>query len=506
MASRPHRDRRWRRAGLLTLVAAGCAGSGALAGDSDLEGWARGPVRYIAEKREIELYKLLEENGDRALFVERFWARRDPTPQTMTNEYRELFWERVRYANERFLDSPRPGWQTDRGKIYILYGPPTEIEDYHSLRPGGDLQAGEGVLRWVYQGRPGGRTDLNPVVYVPFQRSPSGEYYVSTDPKLASPFFDALTVREETPMQRVAQQFLGDLQGYPSQLSVMLDLGKMQEVPPHARVILEAVESVERYRTRPVDVAVTRFRHPGEPGGLVLLTLDLSRESREVEPAVIARFRPHDATRRERVLGEDAFAITEVGARRFAQGRLVLDPGEYDMTVLVVDPLEPRPGIHREPLRVAGEVAGLGFSDIVFAAEIASLRFASLASYDEPFHVGPFRVVPSVVRAFQPGDGVNLFYEVYGGEPPYAVSYTLEGLDLDGTWKQLGRPFETEQAGGAQAWELTTAPSWPPGEYRIRIEVADRNGATIRTEAPFRLDPTASASTVGASTATGGAD
>ena len=99
------------------------------AGDSELRKWHEGPIRYIAVKEEVQEYKRLEGDSARALFIERFWRRRDPTPDTLTNEYRQLFWERVQQANASFLDSTKPGWMTDRGKIWILYGRPDTIDN-----------------------------------------------------------------------------------------------------------------------------------------------------------------------------------------------------------------------------------------------------------------------------------------------------------------------------------------------------------------------------------------
>ena len=115
--------------------------------------WIQGPVRYIALPEEIDLFKSLPDETARAAFIEYFWRRRDPRPETLTNEYRELFWRRVNEANERFADSAKPGWKTDRGKVHVLYGAPSRIEDdpYFDPRLGGS--SGRGVIRWIYEGR-----------------------------------------------------------------------------------------------------------------------------------------------------------------------------------------------------------------------------------------------------------------------------------------------------------------------------------------------------------------
>ena len=102
------------------LIVGGEAGAKKKPKAPNLKEWIRGPVRYLSKKIEAEEYKLLQTDADRILFIERFWARRDPHPETMTNEARQIFWERVRETNELFVDSAREGWITDRGKIHIL--------------------------------------------------------------------------------------------------------------------------------------------------------------------------------------------------------------------------------------------------------------------------------------------------------------------------------------------------------------------------------------------------
>ena len=70
---------------------------------------------------------------ERNQFIEQFWLRRDPTPGTPENEFKQEHYRRIAYANDRFRTrSGIPGWQTDRGHIYIVYGPPDEIESHPS--------------------------------------------------------------------------------------------------------------------------------------------------------------------------------------------------------------------------------------------------------------------------------------------------------------------------------------------------------------------------------------
>ncbi len=81
-------------------------------------------VRYIITKEESKIFRELPPSA-RPWFIGEFWERRDPTPETETNEYKEAYFERIEEANRLFRGA-QPGWLQDRGRIYILFGPPNE--------------------------------------------------------------------------------------------------------------------------------------------------------------------------------------------------------------------------------------------------------------------------------------------------------------------------------------------------------------------------------------------
>src|SRR5687768_658085 len=85
--------------------------------------WLSTDVAYIITKDEKRAFQALVSDEERENFIENFWRRRDPNPDTEENEYREQYYERIAYANEHF-SSGIPGWKTDRGRIYIQWGKP----------------------------------------------------------------------------------------------------------------------------------------------------------------------------------------------------------------------------------------------------------------------------------------------------------------------------------------------------------------------------------------------
>jgi GWxTD domain-containing protein len=84
-------------------------------------------VRYLITKEERKEFLGLPED-QRSPFIEQFWKKRDSDPASPTNEFQEEYLQRVKQANDLFVGETRPGWLTDRGRIYILYGPPARRE------------------------------------------------------------------------------------------------------------------------------------------------------------------------------------------------------------------------------------------------------------------------------------------------------------------------------------------------------------------------------------------
>ncbi|MGH9407314.1 MAG: GWxTD domain-containing protein [Terriglobia bacterium] len=99
--------------------------------ESAYKDFIEGPTGYIITPDEKSAFKKLSTDDEREQFIENFWERRNPNPGDPENEYKEEFYRRIAYANEHYA-SGIPGWKTDRGRIYIMYGPPDEQENHDS--------------------------------------------------------------------------------------------------------------------------------------------------------------------------------------------------------------------------------------------------------------------------------------------------------------------------------------------------------------------------------------
>jgi len=96
--------------------------------------WLNEEVATILTAKERDVFLQLRSDKERDIFIKAFWNQRDPTPGTPRNEFKEEHYRRIQYANKTFgRSSPRMGWQTDRGRIYIILGPPKNIETYDNV-------------------------------------------------------------------------------------------------------------------------------------------------------------------------------------------------------------------------------------------------------------------------------------------------------------------------------------------------------------------------------------
>jgi GWxTD domain-containing protein len=113
--------------------------------DQFLKKWLEQDAVYIITDEEKASFKRLTTDDERYLFIESFWLRRDPSPDTIENEFRDEHYRRIAYANERY-SAAEPGWRTDRGRTYVTLGPPDQIESHLS----GEGRSGPFEI-WIYR-------------------------------------------------------------------------------------------------------------------------------------------------------------------------------------------------------------------------------------------------------------------------------------------------------------------------------------------------------------------
>ncbi len=408
--------------------------------------WISEDVYYIATPEEREVYSKLATDQERDRFIEDFWRRRDPDPKTAANEFREEHYRRLAYANERFKVG-RSGWRTDRGRIYIIYGPPTRVRSY----PAGSLynrplSEGGGQTKtfpfevWSYRSIPGLGSDVE----LEFVDSDlSGDYHLSLSPDEK----DALlyvpgagsTFLEQMGAQTRADRIneLGLLRPLDSsrpgfqrersfdRLKRYFDL-RNGAAAAGAR-FREEVNTKIRYDQLPFDLRIDWFWGFGK-SFLVPLTLEIA--NREVDFAPVAGSNGdiqeskvdiygsvEDLSGRlvqefERDLRVGANAIERSQGKSVFQEILALDSGRYKLTVVVRDPATGKIGSSERLLLVPVPPEGLFCSPLILARQI------SAGGLEEDFG-RPF-VTPSGLKIHPYPSArvfsrkVGLYLEVYG--------------------------------------------------------------------------------------------
>jgi GWxTD domain-containing protein len=138
--------------------------------DSPSQAWLDNEAAYIITDAERTAFRNLQSEAERQKFIEQFWERRDPTPGTIENEFKEEHYRRIGYANARFGSRTGiPGSKTDRGRIYIKYGPPDAIDSHPSTE------------EWRYRYIEG--IGNNGVIIEFVDPDGSGEFHMSRDPR-----------------------------------------------------------------------------------------------------------------------------------------------------------------------------------------------------------------------------------------------------------------------------------------------------------------------------------
>ncbi len=480
--------------------------------------WRSGPVRYIITRNEDKAYKKLRTEEQRTLFIERFWRRRDPTPETLFNEFRAQFFRRVAQTKHLFQDSPYPGWRTDRGKMYVLLGPPDDIISDSMAR------GHRGTILWTYRNR--FREDLDPQIIIAFARDTSGDFIMTVRPTEVADVNRGLAPHQPN-IGREAWLFGPDPQNNPlssqyrgragtldpllrsrgvysgsSDLSLLGDLTKLQM--PNYEVLNEQIVTRTFFGKVPLHVRVDYFKATQER---MFLTLSIGTRS----SALRFRRRSHGADAPDvmittRITNEeddlDTFTLTSPG--HFAasphnasalynqtlvwQARLALKPGLYKASFALEDRVSGSVATHVTNL----EVPDFHGSKLQMSSVILSEHLEPAPEGSEPgrtpYVLGRWRLVPKLDPEFKKNSNAAFYFQVYNALmdpvtelPSLNISYRFYKLE-DGKFEPVSEAIILRGlTSQVHAYEVPLS-TFPSGFYLVRIEAQDMisNTSTFR--------------------------
>lgn len=488
--------------------------------------WLDKDVAYIITDEERKAFKKLATDDERERFIEEFWRRRDPDPDTDENEFREEYYERIAYANEHYA-SGIPGWKTDRGRIYITWGKPDEVESHPSggnynreSYEGGGSTSTYPFERWFYRYLPGVGSGIEIEFVDP---TGSGEYRIARNPDEKDALIHVpgagLTLAEEMGLadrsQRIANvggignpNYMREQDSPFSRLQILADLSR----PPAIKYndLASAVNTpVIEDNPLSFDVRVDFFRQSDErvitaftiqtdnqnlvfqdSGGLQQAQLNIfgkithvsGRRAGIFEDPVITRATPQE--------------LTEAKERKSAyQKAVALSPGRYRVDVIVRDITSGATGVRHVGFEVPRyDSAKLSTSTLILAVKLEGLG-------DQPavgmFTIGSVKVIPNVSGSYHRGSPVGVYMQIYNAgvdqttlRPSVDVEYALM---KDG--KEIAKQMEDWRGNSESGQRLTLARlldsrGLAPGDYSLEVRVKDRvSGQALIQSAKFAIVP-----------------
>lgn len=457
--------------------------------------WPRKDVSLIITPEEQKAYDKLRTNEERENFIAEFWRRRDPTPDTEENEYKDEYYERIAYANEHF-SSGKPGWLTDRGRIYVKWGKPDDVESHPAGGPyerayyeGSGAATTYPFERWFYRNIPNVGSGIEVEFVDP---SGSGEYRIARNPFEKMVMFPGNGVSPEDVAGFGVQNYRRQ-QDSPFEV---IDRLKNLEAPPpvnanglgrsitNGPVIEDNVLTLEiksHFFLQSDGRVITAFAIQTDNRELVF------RDSGGLQTARLNIF-GNVLTVTDRKLGafEDTVTTTatadelaDAKERKSVYGKaLILGPGKYRLDVMVRDIDSGARGFQQLAFTVPKfEATKLETSSIVLAARLESVKGQTGLS---PFTIGLTKVVPNISGVYHRGAPVGIYMQVYNAgidqttlRPAADVDYVLL---KDG--REISRQAEDWTGMSEAGQRLTLARlidtrGLAPGEYEIQVRVRD---------------------------------
>ena len=479
--------------------------------------WLDEDVVYIISEEEKKVFKALQNDEERESFIEQFWLRRDPDPRTSENEFKEEHYRRIAYSNERYA-SGIPGWKSDRGRVYIVFGEPAEIESHPSGGTyerlpweGGGTTSTYPFERWRYRHIDGIGDDVE-IEFV--DASMSGEYRMamSADEKDALMMVPGagLTLNEQLGISNRADRpyFNPTNANDPSKTGYLrakdMPFERMNQYfslfrPPQIKFddLKALVTTNVTYNTLPFYVR-TDFIRLGSDKVLVPITLELYNRELEFKKELdfnraIVNVYGIVTGLTGRILSEFEHTITnEYLDDHFEQGKqsrsifqkiVALPPGQrFKLDLVVKDVNSEKTGVYSRGMAVPkfdGEA--LQTSSIILANSISPVP--TNIDQLEQFMLGDLKVQPNVRSEYTLGQMLIPYVQVYNA----TIDQTSLKPELEVTFavKSGGKVVESMQdlAGGTiqffSGQRIVVIGKIPLkeiaiGKYTLEISVTDR--------------------------------
>jgi len=502
--------------------------------DSQYKKWLNEDVVYIITPEERSAFVHLQTNEEREQFIEQFWQRRNPDPDSAENTFKEEHYRRIAYTNEHFA-SGIPGWKSDRGRIYIMWGPPDEV-DTHPSGGSYDRPANEGggststypFEDWRYRYLEGIGEDVNIEFVDPTM---TGEYHLTMDPseKDALTYVPGagLTQMESLGLASKTDRFNntdGTRTAYgpagPSASQnefTRLELNaKIQRPPPVKFKDLEAVVTSRLVKDQvkfdyrfdflritsdtvlvPITVQIpTRQLSFAEKDGVDSATVNLFARITTLSGRPVQTF--EDTVHRD---VPSALLQQSLSTSSIYQKAVPLSPGLYRLDIVLKDVNSNNVGVVNTRLAVPRfEDDKLSASSLIIADQIQRVSAKDIGLGQ--FVLGDVKVRPKMDSAFLPSETMGVFLQVYNlkvDEKTHKADVSVQFRVLKDKETEPLKKFDLtsdqipEHGEEMTLQNVVTLGSFGPGKYKLEVAVTDNLAKqTITPASEFTVKAAAS--------------
>jgi len=461
-------------------------------------------VPYIITPEEQKAFKLLKTVEEREKFIGDFWHRRNPNPDSDENEYREQYYERIAYANEHF-SSGIPGWKTDRGRIYITWGKPDDIESHPSggaydkaSYEGGGSATTYPFERWFYRHLDSVGNGIE-IEFV--DQTGSGEYRLASD-------LNEKIVTTGPPQQTDSNASYLREQDRPFNIQ---ERNKNLNAPPSIRYsdINGIWTDSPTVGPNPIglDLQIGFFRQ-GDNRVITTFTVQTSNKDLKfesvggIETAMLNVFgRLRSVAGRQVGSFEDSITtnatreeLTSVKDRKSIYQRVVsLPPGIYRADVMVRDVGTGNKGIVSLGFSVPKyDPRKLSTSSLVLAT---TLRPTDASEIGNRFVIGNTKLIPNLSGAYKQGQPVGVYLQIYNAGtdettlmPSVDVEYLIvkDGKQVSSTKEDWSGLSDSSQR--LTLSRILSTENLRPGGYEVKIVTKDRvSGQEVENRASFTI-------------------
>jgi len=480
--------------------------------DSQYKQWLNEDVVYIISPEERNAFLQLDTNEEREQFIEQFWLRRSSNPDLPENDFKEEHYRRIAYANEHYA-SGIPGWKTDRGRTYIMWGPPDEVDSHPTggtydrpMEEGGGSTTTYAWEQWRYRYLEGIGENVELEFVDP---SGSGEYHLTMDPSEKDALLHVpgagLSLLESMGMASKTDRFTRSdgtnlptaLGGTPASMDEFnrLELYAKIQKPPEVKFKdLEAIVTARIVRDQLKFNWRTDFLKVTNDTVLVPITIQVSNgqlsfQSKDgIHSATLNIFgRVSTLTGRVVQTFEDPVAKDfpdslfqrSLKLQSIYQKAIPLRPGLYRLDIVIKDVQSGNVGVVNTRLAVPRYADDkLDASTLILADQLEHVPAKQIGSGQ--FVLGSTKVRPRIESDFTTADRLGIYLQVYNLKPDettHKSSATFEYTVKKGAQQVL--QFKETSAEMKQTGDQVTIERWlplaslPPGKYTLEIDAKD---------------------------------